>query len=117
MNLKKLLLAWIVAVMAVSCDKYADLPDGIYASVKTDKGTELLLRLDYENTPMTVGNFVALAEGTMKGELGTALCWEKILRRTGIPSCDTRIMIQGGDPTGTGAGGPDTNFLTRRRIR
>ena len=39
MNLKKLLLAWIVAVMAVSCDKYADLPDGIYASVKTDKGT------------------------------------------------------------------------------
>ena len=98
MNLKKLLLAGIVAVMAVSCDKYADLPDGIYASVKTDKGTELLLRLDYENTPMTVGNFVALAEGTMKGELDTAFAGKKILRRTGIPSCDTRIYDTGRRP-------------------
>ncbi len=110
MNLKKLLLAGIVAVMAVSCDKYTDLPDGIYASVKTDKGTELLLRLDYENTPMTVGNFVALAEGTMKGELDTAFAGKKYYDGLVFHRVIRGFMIQGGDPTGTGAGGPGYEF-------
>ena len=39
--------------------------NGIYAKITTNKGV-ILLRLTYDKTPATVGNFVALAEGKME---------------------------------------------------
>ena len=39
--------------------------NGIYAKITTTKGV-ILLRLTYAETPATVGNFIALAEGKMK---------------------------------------------------
>lgn len=39
--------------------------DGIYAKITTEKG-EILIKLTYDKTPGTVGNFVALAKGTWK---------------------------------------------------
>lgn len=41
------------------------LENGIYAKLHTKKGN-ILVKLTYKETPATVGNFVALAEGKMK---------------------------------------------------
>lgn len=45
--------------------KNSFLDDGIYADLNTNKG-RITLKLDYQNVPMTVSNFVGLAEGTIK---------------------------------------------------
>lgn len=81
--------------------------DGIYAKITTKKG-EILIRLTYKETPGTVGNFVSLAEGNL----------ENSARPQGKPYYDglkfhrviSDFMIQGGDPKGTGSGGPGYNF-------
>ncbi|TRZ42745.1 peptidylprolyl isomerase [Robertkochia solimangrovi] len=81
--------------------------DGIYAKFDTSKG-EILVELTYQQTPGTVGNFVALAEGTMENEV----------KPQGKPYYDglnfhrviNDFMIQGGCPNGTGAGGPGYQF-------
>lgn len=81
--------------------------NGIYAKFHTTKG-EILVKLTHEQTPGTVGNFVALAEGNL----------ENSARPQGNPYYDGLVfhrvisdfMVQGGDPTGTGSGGPGYKF-------
>ncbi len=81
--------------------------DGIYAKITTEKG-EILINLTYKLTPGTVGNFVALAEGNLENEAvpqGTPYYNGLKFHRV-IPD----FMVQGGDPKGTGTGGPGYNF-------
>ena len=81
--------------------------NGIYAKFTTPKG-EILVNLEYEKTPGTVGNFVALAEGNL----------ENTAKQQGIPYYDglkfhrviPDFMIQGGCPLGTGTGNPGYKF-------
>ncbi|KAA5538457.1 peptidylprolyl isomerase [Paenimyroides baculatum] len=81
--------------------------NGIYAKFFTPKG-EIVVKLTHDKTPGTVGNFVALAEGAL----------ENTARTLGKPYYDgltfhrviNDFMIQGGDPTGTGSGGPGYKF-------
>ncbi|MBT8316987.1 MAG: peptidylprolyl isomerase [Lutibacter sp.] len=104
------LFALTILVSAISCKptKYADLADGLYADMKTNKG-DILLKLEFEKTPVTVANFVSLAEGTneqvvdsLKGKpYYDGLTFHRVLKD---------FMIQGGDPLGTGSGGPGYNF-------
>ncbi len=42
--------------------------NGLYAKIKTSKG-DILINLEFEKTPATVGNFVALAEGNMENSV------------------------------------------------
>lgn len=81
--------------------------NGIYAKITTNKG-DILLQLTYQLTPATVGNFVALAEGTMKNTqkpLGTPY-YDGLTFHRVIPN----FMIQGGCPLGTGTGDPGYRF-------
>jgi FKBP-type peptidyl-prolyl cis-trans isomerase len=81
--------------------------EGIYAKFDTTKG-EILVQLHHDKTPGTVGNFVALAEGNLENKAkgqGTPYYNGLKFHRV-IPD----FMVQGGDPQGTGAGGPGYNF-------
>ena len=108
--MKKTHMLLIVALLSLlSCnDKYPDLKDGIYAEFVTDKGT-LVTELYYEDAPATVANFVALAEGThpmvdsiyVNKPFYNGLKFHRIIKD---------FMIQGGDPLGTGTGGPGYKF-------
>ena len=51
----------IIVLTILSCSP--KLEDGIYAKVNTNKG-EIQLQLTYDQTPVTVANFMSLAEGT-----------------------------------------------------
>ncbi|MGO4913049.1 peptidylprolyl isomerase [Leeuwenhoekiella sp. W20_SRS_FM14] len=81
--------------------------DGIYAKFYTPKG-EILVKLEHEKTPGTVGNFVALAEGDLENKVknqGTPY-YDGLKFHRVIPD----FMIQGGCPQGSGTGDPGYKF-------
>jgi peptidyl-prolyl cis-trans isomerase A (cyclophilin A) len=83
----------------------------IYATFQTSAGN-LVVRLLPEKAPVTVENFVGLAEGTKVWKHpGTGLTMkEPLYDGTVFHRVIPDFMIQGGDPTGTGTGGPGYRF-------
>jgi peptidyl-prolyl cis-trans isomerase A (cyclophilin A) len=109
MFFKLLSIVLLTSLTAASCqDKYPDLEDGIYAEFVTNKGT-MLAKLHYDKTPVTVANFVALAEGK-NSKVDTAYTNKKFYNGTVFHRVINNFMIQGGDPTATGAGSPGYRF-------
>ena len=81
--------------------------NGVFAIMKTSKG-EIILQLEYEKTPITVANFVGLAEGrietprTKDGDgFYNGITFHRVIED---------FMVQAGCPNGTGTGGPGYTF-------
>src|SRR5437016_5353853 len=121
-NMRRKYFVKLMLVMAIAAtvgvpvaraqDEKKKLPDGVYADMETSKG-KILLQLEYEKTPLTVANFVGLAEGTKHyskgGEPPKAqgkAFYDGLTFHRVIPD----FMIQGGDPQGSGRGGPGYQF-------
>ena len=108
--MKKLTFLFLSLSLAfASCqNKYPDLEKGVYAEFVTNKGT-FVAKLYNEQTPLTVTNFVTLAEGSndmvdsiYKGKpFFDGLIFHRIIKD---------FMIQGGDPKGDGTGNPGYRF-------
>ena len=89
--------------------------EGIFAQLETSKGT-VMVQLDYKKAPITVANFVSLAEGTnsqvaekFKGKrFFDGLKFHRVISILNKDAQD--FMIQGGDPDGNGSGGPGYAF-------
>jgi len=106
----KYLFIAIAGLLIASCsEKYPDLEDGVYAEFETSKGTTIA-KLNFEETPLTVANFVALAEGTHEGVTDSTKIGKKYYDGLIFHRVIKDFMIQGGDPTGTGRGGPGYKF-------
>ncbi|MBK6527708.1 MAG: peptidylprolyl isomerase [Crocinitomicaceae bacterium] len=81
--------------------------DGIYAKFTTSKG-QILLVLEYQKTPVTVANFVGLAEGNFTYD--TIVITKPYFDSLKFHRVIADFMIQGGDPLGNGMGGPGYAF-------
>lgn len=101
----------ILTVLVTSLQVFAqkrDLDKGLYASIQTNRG-EIFLKLYPKAAPLTVANFVGLAEGNLKvfdsikhkEPYYDSVTFHRVIRD---------FMIQGGDPTGTGSGTPGYKF-------
>lgn len=108
-----IILSLLIGSLLYACNNnsnnHKDLGDGIYAEFQTNQGT-FIAKLFHEQTPITVANFVSLAEGTnemltdenLKGKpFYDGLIFHRVIKD---------FMIQGGDPQGNGSGGPGYRF-------
>lgn len=106
-KIKMLFNLLLISMMTFSCTAQDKLQDGLYAKITTSKGS-ILVKLEFEKAPLTVANFVGLAEGKIPNNA----------KAEGIPYFDgitfhrvvPDFVIQGGDPSGTGRGGPGYSF-------
>jgi len=110
MNQMRWLLFVVLLITCTSGESVAienlQLPEGLYAKLSTSQG-DILIKLEFEKTPLTVANFVGLAEGTKESNRGQrSRFYDGLTFHRVIPN----FMIQGGDPVGNGTGGPGYKF-------
>ena len=105
---KKILFVFLVIASFYSCkEEHNNLPDGLYAKIETNKG-EIIVQLNFEKAPITVANYVALAEGKNEFVTNENLKNKPFFDGLKFHRVIKDFMIQTGDPLGTGSG--DTGY-------
>lgn len=99
-----IIMLMLFALSSISCQTQEQKPDGLYATLKTSKGS-FVISLEFEKAPMTVGNFVGLAEGLLDATKGRHF-YDGLTFHRVVPD----FVVQGGDPDGNGTGGPGYRF-------
>jgi cyclophilin family peptidyl-prolyl cis-trans isomerase len=99
-----LLLAPSLPLRAADRAAAGGLPEGLYAEIGTPRG-RIVCELFFRQTPLTVANFVGLAEGTL-GPTPRQPYFNGVKFHRVVPD----FVVQGGDPTGNGNGGPGYMF-------
>lgn len=111
MKKQSLLIACVMILTTIACKKTEEkpnLPDGLYAEFTTNYG-DFTAELEYEKAPLTVASFVSLAEGTST-EVSDKYQGKKYFDGLKFHRVVRGFVIQGGDPDGTGTGGPGYQF-------
>jgi peptidyl-prolyl cis-trans isomerase A (cyclophilin A) len=108
-TINAILLSFVAIFMSCNTSSStAKLGDGLYAEIKTNKGT-IITELYYQKAPVTVANFVTLAEGKNKF-VSTEYKGKKYYNGVKFHRVIKDFMIQTGDPSGTGSGTPGYKF-------
>lgn len=103
------LFATALLISSTGCqEQYPDLGNGVFAEFVTSKDT-IIVKLFYDKVPLTVANFVGLAEGSHP-LLADSLKGKPYYNGTVFHRVIDQFMIQGGDPTATGSGNPGFKF-------
>ncbi|MFM7596017.1 MAG: peptidylprolyl isomerase [Flavobacteriales bacterium] len=105
--MKRIFLLASLALTIVVQAQTPKLADGLYVKFNTTKG-DIICQLHYEKVPMTVGNFVGLAEGKLT--VDTTKITKPFFNGLKFHRVIADFMIQGGDPQGNGMGGPGYKF-------
>jgi cyclophilin family peptidyl-prolyl cis-trans isomerase len=102
-ELRRLAAAWLLLPLGAMAQE-GGLPDGLYAEISTPRGV-ITCELEYARVPLPVANFVGLAEGTL-GPSPRRPFFDGLKFHRVAPG----FVVQGGDPLGTGEGGPGYTF-------
>lgn len=107
---KSILLVLVLITTFYSCkEEHSNLPDGLYADIETSKGN-IIVQLEYQKAPMTVANFVTLAEGKNEFITDEKLKGKPFFDGLKFHRVIKDFMIQTGDPLGTGSGDAGYKF-------
>ncbi len=106
-----ILFAGLLAPLSSFGQEWEDLADGMYAAIRTNRSVRgedtILVRLAFRQAPLTVTNFIGLTEGLIDHSRdGAERFYDGLIFHRVIDD----FMIQGGDPQGTGRGGPGYRF-------